>query len=100
MRSVGEQTLEKKPEINMEEGNPLASMPEELMRFIERDTYSLLIKGYAGAGKTTLALTILRALGTKDNFFLSRGLIHQEAEATDPLGWRSPRLQTWMGSSK
>jgi KaiC/GvpD/RAD55 family RecA-like ATPase len=44
-------------------------MPEELVRFIQRDTYSLLIKGYAGAGKTTLALTILRALGTKDNFF-------------------------------
>ena len=39
------------------------------MRFIKRDTYSLLIKGYAGAGKTTLALTILRALGIRDNFF-------------------------------
>ena len=44
-------------------------MPEELVRFIQRDSYSLLIKGYAGAGKTTLALTILRALGTRDNFF-------------------------------
>jgi KaiC/GvpD/RAD55 family RecA-like ATPase len=66
---VGEQTLEKQPEINVEEGNHLISMPEELMQFIQRDTYSLLIKGYAGAGKTTLALTILRALGTKDNFF-------------------------------
>jgi len=44
-------------------------MPEELVRFIQQDTYSLLIKGYAGAGKTTLALTILRALGTRDNFF-------------------------------
>lgn len=39
------------------------------MQFIQRDTYSLLIKGSAGAGKTTLALTILRALGTRDNFF-------------------------------
>ncbi|MCI0560491.1 MAG: AAA family ATPase [Nitrososphaera sp.] len=45
------------------------SMPDELMRFIQRDTYSLLIKGYAGTGKTTLALTILRALGSRDNFF-------------------------------
>ncbi len=44
-------------------------MPEELMRFIQRDTYSLLIKGFAGTGKTTLALTILRALGSKNNFF-------------------------------
>ena len=45
------------------------SMPDELMRFIQRDTYSLLIKGYAGTGKTTLALTILRALRSRDNFF-------------------------------
>ena len=45
------------------------SMPPELMRFIERDSYSLLIKGYAGTGKTTLALTILRALGRRNSFF-------------------------------
>lgn len=45
------------------------SMPGALMRFIQHDTYSLLIKGYAGTGKTTLALTILRALGTRDSFF-------------------------------
>jgi KaiC/GvpD/RAD55 family RecA-like ATPase len=44
-------------------------MPNELMRFIQRDTYSLLIKGFAGTGKTTLALTILRALESKNNFF-------------------------------
>jgi KaiC/GvpD/RAD55 family RecA-like ATPase len=44
-------------------------MPDELMRFIQRDTYSLLIKGFAGTGKTTLALTILKALGSKNNFF-------------------------------
>ena len=44
-------------------------MPDELMRFIQRDTYSLLIKGFAGTGKTTLALTILRALESKNNFF-------------------------------
>src|SRR5581483_9858035 len=44
-------------------------MPDELLRFIQRDTYSLLIKGFAGTGKTTLALTILRALESKNNFF-------------------------------
>ncbi len=44
-------------------------MPDELMRFIQRDTYSLLIKGFAGTGKTTLALTILKALESKNNFF-------------------------------
>ncbi|MGI0028417.1 MAG: RAD55 family ATPase [Nitrososphaera sp.] len=45
------------------------SMPHELVRFIQRETYSLLIKGYAGTGKTTLALTVLRALGSRDSFF-------------------------------
>src|SRR5690348_13680245 len=49
--------------------NDLIYMPDELMRFIKRDTYSLLIKGFAGTGKTTLALTILRALESKNNFF-------------------------------
>ena len=44
-------------------------MPEELMQFIKRDTYSLLVKGDAGTGKTTLALTILKTLGSKNNFF-------------------------------
>jgi len=54
--------------VNMENGRQI-HMPDELMRFIRRDTYSLLIKGFAGTGKTTLALTILRALESKNNFF-------------------------------
>jgi KaiC/GvpD/RAD55 family RecA-like ATPase len=48
--------------------NPL-QIPEDLMHFIQRDTYSLLVKGFAGTGKTTLALTILNALRVKNNFF-------------------------------
>jgi KaiC/GvpD/RAD55 family RecA-like ATPase len=44
-------------------------IPYELMEFVKRDTYSLLIKGSAGTGKTTLSLTILRALNITDNFF-------------------------------
>jgi KaiC/GvpD/RAD55 family RecA-like ATPase len=44
-------------------------IPNELMEFIKKDTYSLIIKGSAGTGKTTLSLTILRALEIKDNFF-------------------------------
>lgn len=44
-------------------------IPDELMQFVQRDTYSLLIKGYAGTGKTTLSLTILRALNIRSNFF-------------------------------
>jgi KaiC/GvpD/RAD55 family RecA-like ATPase len=39
------------------------------LHFIRRDTYSLLIKGFAGTGKTTLALTILNVLGIKNNNF-------------------------------
>ena len=56
-------------EMSMERDSLTGSLPSELMRFIQRDTYSLLIKGYAGTGKTTLALTILRALGARENFF-------------------------------
>src|SRR5215831_17901716 len=44
-------------------------IPSELLQFVRRDTYSLLVKGYAGAGKTTLSLTILRTLKIKNNFF-------------------------------
>src|ERR671915_1952497 len=44
-------------------------IPEDLLHFIRRDTYSLLIKGFAGTGKTTLALTILNVLGIKNNNF-------------------------------
>jgi KaiC/GvpD/RAD55 family RecA-like ATPase len=44
-------------------------IPSELLEFVRRDTYSLLVKGYAGTGKTTLSLTILRTLKIKSNFF-------------------------------
>jgi KaiC/GvpD/RAD55 family RecA-like ATPase len=47
----------------------VAHIPYDLHEFVRRDTYSLLIKGYAGAGKTTLSLTILRSLKIKSNFF-------------------------------
>ena len=40
----------------------LMQIPPELMQFVKRDTYSLLVKGNSGTGKTTLSLTILRAL--------------------------------------
>jgi KaiC/GvpD/RAD55 family RecA-like ATPase len=50
-------------------GNCPSHIPEDLLHFIRRETYSLLVKGFAGTGKTTLALTILNVLGIKDNFF-------------------------------
>ncbi|MGD1834320.1 MAG: RAD55 family ATPase [Nitrososphaeraceae archaeon] len=43
--------------------------PFELMEFLRKDTYSLLIKGEPGVGKTTLCLTILKLLNIKRNFF-------------------------------
>jgi KaiC/GvpD/RAD55 family RecA-like ATPase len=49
--------------------NPIMQIPNELLQFVRRDTYSLLVKGDAGAGKTTLSLTILRALRITTNFF-------------------------------
>ena len=50
-------------------GDSSSHIPEDLLHFIQRDTYSLLVKGFAGTGKTTLALTILNVLGIKNNFF-------------------------------
>jgi KaiC/GvpD/RAD55 family RecA-like ATPase len=60
--------MKREEAVSTEAAQPI-SMPDELKRFIQRDTYSLLIKGYAGTGKTTLALTILRSLGSSNNFF-------------------------------
>ena len=47
----------------------LSGLPEELKLFLKLETYSLLIKGNSGTGKTTLALTILRSLRETKNFF-------------------------------
>ena len=55
-------------ETNGDSDSP-SRIPEDLLQFIRRDTYSLLVKGFAGTGKTTLALTILNVLGIKNNFF-------------------------------
>ncbi len=44
-------------------------IPNELLEFLNNETYSLLIKGDSGVGKTALCLTILKALNIKSNFF-------------------------------
>ncbi|MGE0243209.1 MAG: RAD55 family ATPase [Nitrososphaeraceae archaeon] len=46
-----------------------AKIPNELLQFLNNETYSLLVKGESGVGKTTLCLTILKALNIKSNFF-------------------------------
>lgn len=44
-------------------------IPDDLLQFLNNETYSLLIKGEPGSGKTALCLTILKALNIKNNFF-------------------------------
>jgi KaiC/GvpD/RAD55 family RecA-like ATPase len=46
-----------------------SKIPDELIQFVKKDSFSLIIKGAVGTGKTTLSLTILKALDIKDNFF-------------------------------
>ncbi|MGI0092494.1 MAG: RAD55 family ATPase [Nitrosotalea sp.] len=47
-------------------------IPAELAHFLRQETYSLLIKGHTGTGKTTLALSILKALNMdKDCLYIS-----------------------------
>ena len=43
------------------------NIPKELVQFLKQETYSLLIKGQTGTGKTTLALSILRKLNINKN---------------------------------
>jgi len=49
--------------------NNFLDIPPELGEFVRNDTYSLLIKGRSGTGKTTLSLSILRSLKARNNFF-------------------------------
>ena len=43
-------------------------LPAELAQFLNRRSYSLLIKGEAATGKTILALSILKELGAGGNY--------------------------------
>ncbi|HJT47649.1 MAG TPA: gas vesicle protein GvpD P-loop domain-containing protein [Nitrososphaeraceae archaeon] len=70
-------------------------IPHELMQFVQRNTYSLLIKGFPGTGKTTLSLTILRALKVKSNFFYISTRISPKQ-----LFLHYPWLGRFIGSSK
>jgi KaiC/GvpD/RAD55 family RecA-like ATPase len=84
----------------------LMQIPPELMQFVKRDTYSLLVKGNSGTGKTTLSLTILRALEIRSNFFyistrlsprqlfvnypwLDKFVVRENMEVDDPSKQRS-----------
>lgn len=45
-----------------------AVLPAELAQFLNRRSYSLLIKGEAATGKTILALSILKEFGAGGNY--------------------------------
>lgn len=47
----------------------IGHLPPELLKFVNNDTYSLLIKGKPGTGKTTLALTLMDNLDYDGNYF-------------------------------
>lgn len=46
-----------------------ANIPSELTTFVNHETYSLLIRGNPGSGKTTISLTLLKILKCTNNFF-------------------------------
>ncbi len=48
---------------------PVGHLPQELLEFFKNDSYSLLIKGKPGAGKTTFALTLMDNLEYNSNYF-------------------------------
>ncbi|MBA3285496.1 MAG: AAA family ATPase, partial [Nitrosopumilus sp.] len=47
----------------------IGHLPPELLKFVNNDTYSLLIKGKPGTGKTTLALTLMDNQNYEGNYF-------------------------------
>lgn len=60
--------MRRKYTVSQTETRPAYRIPNELLQLLNRDSYSLLIKGSPGSGKTTLALTILRTLDERQNF--------------------------------
>jgi KaiC/GvpD/RAD55 family RecA-like ATPase len=49
--------------------NSVGHLPKELLKFANNDSYSLLIKGEPGTGKTTFALTLMDNLIHNSNYF-------------------------------
>lgn len=49
--------------------NNMGHLPSEILKFIKNESYSLLVKGKPGTGKTTFALTLLDNLHDDSNYF-------------------------------
>jgi KaiC/GvpD/RAD55 family RecA-like ATPase len=83
-------------------------LPAELEEFLSRETYSLLIKGASGSGKTILAMTILGRFRASENllYLATRTSPHQLAKdypwigsvaglSTEPKGGAAPEEGAW-----
>jgi KaiC/GvpD/RAD55 family RecA-like ATPase len=57
-----------KKKISLEK-HAVGHLPDDLVNFINNDSYSLLIKGKPGTGKTILALTLMDNLNHDSNYF-------------------------------
>jgi KaiC/GvpD/RAD55 family RecA-like ATPase len=49
--------------------NSFGHLPNEILKFVKNESYSLLVKGKPGAGKTTFALTLMDNLNHDSNYF-------------------------------
>ncbi len=47
----------------------VGNLPSEILKFVKNESYSFLIKGNPGTGKTTFALTLLDNLNDDSNYF-------------------------------
>lgn len=65
---VEEHSIKKKKKSNFKY-NPEGNLPHEILNFINTDSYSLLVKGKPGTGKTTFALTLMDSLYDENNYF-------------------------------
>lgn len=87
---------------------PPGRIPPELEEFLSRETYSLLIKGASGSGKTILAMTILGRFRASESmlYLATRTSPHQLAKdypwigevaglSTEPKRVASPQEGAW-----
>ena len=68
-------------------------IPAEVVKALKRNSSSLLIKGMAGTGKTTLALTILRTFNLRNDFLYLSTRASPSQVIND-----HPWLKDWLGN--
>ncbi len=82
-------------EENNQPADGQVKIPRELFQFLRQETYSLLIKGHTGTGKTTLALSILKELNLHKNcLYLSTRI------SPDQLFQYHPWIENFFDRSK